>query len=75
MSNEIEESPVLTIKEFCALYKISPAAFYKLQERKLGPDVVKIAGKRLIARKAAEAWLEKMARESAKSDLHKQNAA
>ena len=53
------EIGALTIKEFCAKFKISVEFFHKLQREGNGPAVMKIGAKRLISYEAAETWRRK----------------
>jgi hypothetical protein len=45
----IEEGATsMTIKEWCAVERQSPATFYKLQKRGLGPHTMKLPGTRIV---------------------------
>ena len=72
----------LSIPGFCKTYGISVATYYRMQKAGKGPRVTKVAGRRLIARDTAEAWLrqcedkpqlgsaEKNASERSAADVH-----
>lgn len=51
-----------TIPEFCGIYAISRAMFYKLRKQGTGPEIFKVGGRTLISRVAAEDWLRKLTR-------------
>lgn len=48
---------VLSVKEFCQYAGISPALYYLLQKRGEGPAETRIAGRVLILKETAAAWL------------------
>src|SRR6478609_9328816 len=54
----------LSIGQFCLMFSISQAYFYKLQVLGLGPHVLKLRGRRFITRQAANDWLQAMEDES-----------
>ena len=45
-----------TIDEFCAAHRISRRKFYDLEERGIGPRLMRIGSKILISIEAAAAW-------------------
>jgi hypothetical protein len=55
-----------TIREFCDLFRISEASFYRMQNRGDGPETMLVGGRTLISRQAAEAW--RLAREKAQRE-------
>jgi hypothetical protein len=53
----------LTIKEFCAAYRVSPAVYYRLQADGAGPLEHRVGRRVLISTEAAQRWQK--AREAA----------
>jgi predicted DNA-binding transcriptional regulator AlpA len=50
----------MTIKQFCKSYAISRSLYYELRKDGLGPQELKVGGRRtVITTEAAEAWLKR----------------
>jgi len=56
MINHNIEPMALTIREFCAAYKIGKSKFYELAKEGAGPKTCKIGRKTLIAKQEADTW-------------------
>jgi predicted DNA-binding transcriptional regulator AlpA len=53
-----------TIPQFCAAYHISRVHYYTLKAQNQTPQEIRLGRRVIITRRAAEAWEEKMQRET-----------
>lgn len=50
----------VTVKEFCALSRLSRTTFYELKSRSVGPRITKIGRKILIRTEEMDRWMKSM---------------
>ncbi|HHH43257.1 MAG TPA: DNA-binding protein [Gammaproteobacteria bacterium] len=55
---------VLSVAQFCNLYGISRALFYRLRNEGRAPRVFKVGRRVLITRAEADAWLKRISEEN-----------
>lgn len=59
------EKSAQTVPEFCSDHSISTGFFYKLLKQGKAPKTIKVAGRRLISREAAEEWRRRFEQDQA----------
>ena len=57
---ENSSKSMMTVPEFCRDNAISRSLFYKLRQRNIGPDVIKLGRRTLISAEAAQEWRRRM---------------
>ncbi len=59
------ETAATTVDEFCQAHRISRASFYNYLKAGQGPAIMKVGGRTLVSKEAADEWRRRMERQTA----------